>query len=101
MIMEKTNILAIDVMNYPFTRVAQEKFWGSAEMSHMRQTVLGGKPLTEIFLDISETPDEFVAKMDQAGFEYVMVAAVKMGSYRGNSPRLAYSADEVHQMLKK
>ena len=99
--MEKTDILAVDVMNYPFTRVAQEKFWGSAEMAYMRRTVLGGKPLTEIFPDISETPEQFVARMDQAGFEYVMVAGVKMGSYKGNSPSLEYSADEVHQIVKQ
>ncbi len=99
--MEKTNILAVDVMNYPFTRVAQEKFWGSPEMAYMRRTVLGGKPLTEIFPDVSETPEEFLAKMDQTGFEYVMVAAVKMGAYRGTSPTLEYSAEEVYEIVRK
>ena len=100
---EKTqpaDILAVDVMNYPFTRPAQEKFWGSAEMAYMRQTVLGGKPLTEIFPDISDSADEFVGRMDKAGYEYVMVAALKMGSYRGKSPSLAYSADEVYQIIR-
>ena len=98
---KKADILAIDVMNYPFTRVAQEKFWGSNELANMRQTVLGGKPLPEIFPDISESADEYVAKMDAAGFEYAMVSAVKMGAYRGTSPSLAYSADEVHEIIRK
>src|SRR3989304_3449706 len=97
---QHTAILAVDVMNYPFTRPAQEKFWGSAEMAYMRQTVLGGKPLTEIFPDISDCADEFVGRMDKAGYEYVMVAALKMGSYRGKSPSLAFSADEVYQIIR-
>jgi len=92
--------LAIDVMNYPFTRVAQEKFWGSTEMAYMRRTVLGGKPLPEIFPDISENADEYVAKMDVAGFEYAMVSSVKMGAYRGPAT-LAYSAEEVHEIIRR
>ena len=88
-------------MNYPFTRTAQEKFWGFSEMDYMRRTVLQGKPLAEIFPDIAETPEEFIAKMDQTGYEYVMVSAVKMGTYLGKSPSLDFSAEEVHQIIQK
>lgn len=99
--METLDFQVVDVMNYPFTRTAQEKFWGSPEMDRMRRTVLQGKPLEEIFPDISETPEEFLEKMSQAGYECVMVAGVKMGSYKGKSPSLAFSADEVHQIIHK
>lgn len=92
-------IQAVDVMNYPFTRTAQEKFWGSPEMNQMRGTALKGRSIEEIFPDISSTAEEFVAKMDQAGYEYVMLAAVKMGSYRRRWFAMDFSVDEVYELV--
>ncbi len=99
--MELLEIQAVDVMNYPFTRTAQEKFWGSPEMDHMRRTALRGRSIEEIFPDVSSTAEEFVAKMDQAGYEYVMLAAVKMGSYRRRWLAMDFSADEVYELIHK
>jgi predicted TIM-barrel fold metal-dependent hydrolase len=99
--MELLEIQAVDVMNYPFTRTAQEKFWGSPEMDHMRRTALRGRSIEEIFPDVSSTAEEFVAKMDQAGYEYVMLAAVKMGSYRRRWLAMDFSVDEVDELIHK
>lgn len=99
--MELLEIQAVDVMNYPFTRTAQEKFWGSPEMDHMRRTALRGRSIEEIFPDVSSTAEEFVAKMDQAGYEYVMLAAVKMGSYRRRWLAMDFSIDEVYELIHK
>ncbi|MBI4489820.1 MAG: amidohydrolase [Deltaproteobacteria bacterium] len=99
--MELLEIQAVDVMNYPFTRTAQEKFWGSPEMDHMRRTALRGRSIEEIFPDVSSTAEEFVAKMDLAGYEYVMLAAVKMGSYRRRWLAMDFSVDEVYELIHK
>ena len=70
-------IMAIDVMNYPFTKEGMGKFWSSPEMKEMSQRVLGGKTPPGV------PPDKFVAQMDEAGFDKVLISAVNMGSYRG------------------
>lgn len=87
-------IMAIDVMNYPFTPEGMKKFWSSPEMQEMAQRVLGGHTPKGV------SPEEFVAQMDEAGFEKVLVSAVKMGSYRGRWLANDFSVDEVYEMIK-
>ncbi|MBW2028704.1 MAG: amidohydrolase [Deltaproteobacteria bacterium] len=87
-------IMAIDVMNYPFTPEGMKKFWSSPEMKEMSDRVLGGHTPKGV------PPQEFIAQMDEAGFEKVFISAVKMGSYRGKGMANDFSAKEVHDMIK-
>ena len=88
------NIMAVDVMNYPFTSEGVKKFWSSPEMQEMAQRVTGGH------IPKGDSPKEFVAQMDEAGFEKVLISAVKMGSYRGRWLANDFSVDEVYEMIK-
>ena len=87
-------IMAIDVMNYPFTPEGMKKFWGSAEMSEMSERILGGH------LPPGVTPAQFVAQMDEAGFDKVLISAVKMGSYKGKGMANDFTNNEVYEMIK-
>ena len=87
-------IMAIDVMNYPFTPEGMKKFWASAEMKEMSVRVLGGHAPQGV------TAEQFVADMDDAGFDKVFIVAVKMGSYRGRWLANDFSNQEVYEMIK-
>lgn len=87
-------IMAIDVMNYPFTPEGMKKFWSSPEMQEMSNRVLGGHTAPGV------SPEKFVAQMDDAGFDKVLVSAVKMGSYRGKWMANDFSNQEVYEMIK-
>lgn len=87
-------IMAIDVMNYPYTQEGMAKFWESYEMNEMSQRILGGHKPQGV------SAEDFIADMDKAGFEKVMFAAVKMGSYKKNEPANNFSAKEVYEMIK-
>jgi len=87
-------IMAIDVMNYPFTKEGMENFWSSMEMNEMSERVLGGHKPQVVH------PAEFVAQMNEAGFEKVLISAVKMGSYRGKWMANDFTNKEVYEMIK-
>src|SRR3989304_3767727 len=87
-------IMAVDVMNYPFTPEGMTKFWSSPEMSEMSQRVLGGHKPQGV------APAQFVAQMDEAGFEKVLISAVNMGSYRGQWMANNFSNREVYEMIR-
>ena len=87
-------IMAIDVMNYPFTKEGMENFWSSMEMNEMSERVLGGHKPQGVH------PAEFVAQMDEAGFEKVLISAVKMGSYRGKWMANDFTNKDVYEMIK-
>ncbi|MBW1998409.1 MAG: amidohydrolase [Deltaproteobacteria bacterium] len=87
-------IMAIDVMNYPFTPEGMAKFWSGPEMKEMAERILGGHTPKGI------SPEEFVAQMDEAGFEKVFISAVKMGSYRGRWLANDFSNREIYEMIK-
>jgi len=87
-------IMAIDVMNYPFTPESMKKFWSSPEMKEMADRVLGGHTPQGV------SPEQFVAEMDEAGYEKVFIAAVKMGSYRGRWLANDFTNQEVYEMTK-
>lgn len=88
-------IMAIDVMNYPFTPEGMKKFWSSPEMKEMAERVLGGHTPQGV------SPEQFIAEMDAAGFEKVLIAAIKMGSYRGKWMANDFSNEEVYEIIKK
>ena len=88
-------IMAVDVMNYPFTAEGMKKFWSSPEMKEMADRVLGGHTPQGV------SPEQFIAEMDDAGFEKVFIAAVKMGSYRGRWLANDFTNEEVYEMIKK
>jgi len=88
-------IMAIDVMNYPFTPEGMKKFWASPEMKEMADRVLGGHTPSGV------SPEQFVADMDGAGFEKVLIAAIKMGSYRGKGLANDFSNEEVYEITQK
>lgn len=87
-------IMAIDLMNYPFTAEGMKKFWSSYEMGEMANRVTGGHTPPGV------TPEQFVADMDDAGFEKVFISAVKMGSYRGKWMANDFTNKEVYEMIK-
>jgi predicted TIM-barrel fold metal-dependent hydrolase len=87
-------IMAVDVMNYPFTPEGMKKFWSGPEMKEMSERVLGGHTPPGV------APEQFVAQMDEAGFEKVLISAVKMGSYRGKRMANDFSNKEVYEMIK-
>lgn len=87
-------IMAVDVMNYPFTPEGMKKFWSSPEMKEMSDRVLGGHVPQGV------SPEEFVAQMDEAGFDKVLISAVKMGSYRGKWLANDFTNREVYEMIK-
>lgn len=87
-------IMAIDVLNYPFTPEGVKKFWSSSEMTEMSNRVLGGH------LPLGSSPEKFVAEMDEARFDKVLIAAVKMGSYRGRWLANDFTNQEVYEMIK-
>lgn len=87
-------IMAIDVMNYPFTAEGMAKFWSSPEMKEMSERVLGGHTPKGV------PAEQFIAQMDEAGFEKVFIAAVNMGSYRGKGKANDFSNKEVYEMMK-
>jgi predicted TIM-barrel fold metal-dependent hydrolase len=87
-------IMAIDIMNYPFTPEGMEKFWESVEMKEMSDRILGGHKPKGV------SAEEFVADMDKAGFEKVLISAVQMGSYKGTWKANAFTTKEVYEMIK-
>ena len=88
-------IMAIDVMNYPFTPEGMKKFWSSPEMKEMADRVLGGHTPQGV------SSEQFIAEMDAAGFEKVLIAAIKMGSYKGKWLANDFSNEEVYEIIKK
>jgi predicted TIM-barrel fold metal-dependent hydrolase len=88
------DIKAIDVMNYPYTPEGLKKFWSSPEMQEMAKRVLGGHVPQGV------PADKFIKDMDEAGFDKVFIAAVKMGSYKGTWLANDFSSEEVYQMIK-
>jgi predicted TIM-barrel fold metal-dependent hydrolase len=88
-------IMAIDVMNYPFTPEGMKKFWSSPEMKEMADRVLGGHTPPGV------SSEQFIAEMDAAGFEKVLIAAIKMGSYKGKWLANDFSNEEVYEIIKK
>jgi predicted TIM-barrel fold metal-dependent hydrolase len=87
-------IMAIDMMNYPFTPEGMKKFWSGPEMKEMADRVLGGHTPKGV------SAEQLIAEMDAAGFEKVFVCAVKMGSYRGRWLANDFSCKEVYEMIK-
>jgi len=87
-------ILAIDVLNYPFTPEGVKKFWASPEMKEMSDRVLGGHTPQGV------SAVQFIADMDDAGVGKVFIVALKMGSYRGKWLANDFSNREVYEMIK-
>lgn len=86
--------MAIDVLNYPFTPEGTKKFWSSPEMTEMANRVLGGHTPQ------GSSPEEFVAEMDETGYDQVFICAVKMGSYRRRWLANDFTNQEVYEMIK-
>ena len=61
--------------------------------------LFGGKPPEVLVKGL--TPEEFVAQMDEAGFEKVLFPAVKMYSYRDRKLSMDDPVDEVYEVVKK
>ncbi|MBI4296863.1 MAG: amidohydrolase [Chloroflexi bacterium] len=89
------DIKAIDVMNYPFTAEGMKKFWSGPEMKEMAERVLGGHVPPGV------TAEQFIADMDASGFDKVLIAAIKMGSYKGKWMANDFTNKEVYEMIRK
>jgi len=88
-------IQAIDLMNYPFAHNLVDKWWnGSHEMRLMKDSMFKGKIP---FMMCS--PDEFVAEMDNVGYEKVCISMPRMYSYRRKELLIDFTLEEIYESL--
>ena len=88
-------IKAIDVLNYyRYTKEGLAIFVGGPESS----TLLKTNP-PEFFRTIST--EEFIKEMDEASYEKVFLAAIKMGSYRARAMNMDYNNEMIYEETKK
>ena len=89
-------IMAIDVMNYLFT---PERAKRTIVQEEIQGLFRGGRPPDQWAKGF--TPEEFVAQMDEAGFDKVLIPAMKMFSYRSQKLIVDDPVEEVYELTKK
>jgi ribosomal protein L32E len=80
-------IMAIDIMNYLFTPEFMSEWMSSEEMTTMDRTVMKGKNKDVVSRGWSS--EQFIARMDEGGYEKVFVSGLQMYSYL-NKKFMAY-----------
>jgi len=91
------DIKAIDIMNYLFTKQGMDIFWGGPEMQLVWRDFIRRPDL----FSKGMTTEQFVKQMDEAGYEKVFIAALKMGSYRQRTLNMDYTNEMVYEEMKK
>ena len=95
-------IKAIDILNYLFTPESSKRDWDDQEdIQEMLSRILKIPLGTKLPGRPGLTAEEFVAKMDEAGVEKVMLPAIKMYSYLYRKMVMDVSIDEVNEQVKK
>jgi hypothetical protein len=90
------DIKAIDIMNYPFTAEGV-KGWMANEFQIMARTIFKGRQSIEF---APKTPAQFVAEMDEAGYDKVFICGCYMFSHRDKKLIWDYPVDVIHQAIK-
>lgn len=93
------DIKAIDVMNYPFTTESKKPYYEAEEVKILQRTLFAGAKQGAIPIQGCST-EEFIAEMDEVGYDKVFISAFKMFSHRNKKLIVDYSVDEVYEMIK-
>jgi uncharacterized protein len=92
-------IMAIDIMNYLYTPAFMSEWMSSEEMTTMDRTIMRGK--NKSVVSHGWSTKEFIARMDEGGFEKIFVSGLQMYSYI-NKKFIAYgTVDQVHEAVKE
>lgn len=92
-------IMAIDIMNYLYTPAFMSEWMSSEEMTTMDRTIMRGK--NKSVVSHGWSAKEFIARMDEGGFEKIFVSGLQMYSYI-NKKFIAYgTVDQVHEAVKE
>jgi len=105
------DIRAIDIMNYPFWDIEQ---WQAREFQILGATLVktkAGLSSKNVLLETMKkpigsvpvptcTPEEFVAQLDEFGYEKVFICALKMWSHWDKKFIWDYTVDEVYEHVK-
>lgn len=91
------DIKAIDVMNYPFWPQPDQP--DGEEIQIMLRTIFKGRAPTPP--EAGFTPEQFVAEMDRAGYDKVLITATIMYSWRNKKLIMNTSVDEVYEKVVK
>lgn len=90
------DIGAIDFMNYLMTPEASQQYNAAMEgelVCRMQASIPGGWP--------SVTPEELIARMDEAGVDKVFITDCKMYSYWSKKMLMDYGIDAVAEVVSK
>ncbi len=90
------DIKAIDIMNYPFDAEGV-KGWMASEFQVMARTIFKGRQSVDF---TPKTPAQFVAEMDEAGYEKVFICGTYMFSHRDRKLIWEHTVDNVHRSVK-
>jgi hypothetical protein len=98
------DIKAIDALNYPFSTEAWKLRVGAEDVREAMKTVLKGllkgQPPPSADSITGSTPKEFVAQLDEAGYDKAIIVGLKMWSYRKHKLSWDFTVDEVYQLTK-
>ncbi len=94
------NIKVIDALNYPFnTEAVRHKV--APEEVQMMLAQLFKTVVQDVAKDyVGKTPQEFVADMDALGYDKVIIAGLKMWSYRNNRMAWDFTVEQVYEIVK-
>ena len=91
-------IMAIDIMNYLFTPEFMSEWMNTDEMLAMDRKIMKGRNK-----EIAKgwTAEEFVARMDEGGYEKIFIAALKMFSFINKKFMVNATVEQVYEQVKK
>ena len=90
------DIKAVDVMNYPFTAEGV-KGWQASEFQVMARTIFKGRQSIDF---PGETPAQFVAEMDEAGYDKVFICGTYMFSHRDKKLIWEHPVGTIYEAIK-
>lgn len=90
------DIKAIDVMNYLFTPERARRTMAEEDYKRLFSTTRPPDQMAKGF-----TVEEFVAQMDEAGYEKTLIPALRMYSYRNRKLISNDPIEEVYEVAKK
>ncbi|MBI4321449.1 MAG: amidohydrolase [Chloroflexi bacterium] len=93
------DIKAIDVMNYLFTPEAKKQYFDSDEYAFATRRLRGGKR-EQLTPAMYPSAMEFVAYMDEAGYEKVFITAWKMFSWANKRLQVNNTIEQVYEQVK-
>jgi hypothetical protein len=91
-------IRPIDTMNYLFTREFLSEWNNSEEMLIMDRTLMKNRTKKVI---TGWTAEEFIARMDEGGYEKVFITGLKMYSYINKKFMANATVEQVYEQVKQ